>query len=1180
MSETEQVQRNVSTSNPNKRTRRGKKGKYCFKNMLRVIGVNPDGISSKFPSLDYIIKVLGPGIICLQETKVRKIGKLNSENSKKYTIFELVRKHSHGGGLAIMAKPELEPVWIAEGDDQVEVLVVEVRIKELKIRIINAYGPQESDSLERKTMFWSRLQSEVNDAAEAGSAVIIEMDGNLHCGENIISGDPSKINANGKLFSAFLKENSDLFLLNSSEKCEGLITRRRQKDNKLEEAILDYALISSELKPFFRKMEIDEDRKYALTSFLNGKMKKSDHFTLIIDFSINIKKKRPVREEHYNFKCSEGQAKFMEILNTEETLQNCFQNGNNVEDQCEKWFTELNNIFKRSFKKIRYTNKVRETETSLLFKQRAELIQKLKKDPTNESIAAELEDVVAKLTEAVGKENFEHIFNNFKHLDQTSGENFSQGIWSIKKKEFPKKSSSIPAAKVDVNGGLVTDPAELQQLYLDTFTHRLRERPPREEYTELYNMQKRLLEKRMMITKTEKTERWSEDDILEVLKSLKNGKCRDPLGMVNELFKPPVAGADLVRSLCDMMNIIKDKCYVPELLRYKNISAIYKNKGSKSDLNNDRGIFTCTVVNSILQKLLYKDNYDTIDSNLSDSNVGARKRKNIRNHNWIINGIIRDTVNSKSKAVDLAVLDYRQCFDTMSVDITTNDMYEVGVTNDHLNLIYEGDRKSKIAVKTPFGITKRVDLNKVVAQGEINSPLKCSITVDSIASEHVTNLKDHLYHYKDSVPIPPLGMVDDTIGISNCGLDSVLMTAHLNAQTNIKKLQFGEDKCHKLHIGTNTNVCCDNFVDTWLMERKGEDITSIMELVDREGGRHLLETVKSDKYLGDVISSDGKNALNIQERKRRGLVAVNQIGQMLDDLCLGKFHFEAGNILRNSLLLSTLISNSEAWYNLTNKDISELESVDEALLRKILSAHSKTPRELLYLETGNIPIRFIIMARRLNFLWYILNEEEDSLIKRFLEAQLDSPVKGDWVNTVREDLEELKIDLEPRNVTRLSKEVFREIIKESIKDRALHHLKSVQKSHSKARNIKYDKLEMQSYLMSGGSMTIQEKCFAFAARTRMLDLKANFKSSLSDSVCRKCFSEEENQKHLLSCPALRDTSVVTQVDDYESIFGNDRDKISRICRILKSKLVKLKLPSAPPPSAAATLSNLCSGIGK
>ena len=72
----------------------------------------------------------------------------------------------------------------------------------------------------------------------------------------------------------------------------------------------------------------------------------------------------------------------------------------------------------------------------------------------------------------------------------------------------------------------------------------------------------------------------------------------------------------------------------------------------------------------------------------------------------------------------------------MSVDITTNDMYEVGVTNNHLNLIYEGDKRSKIAVKTPFGLTNRINLNKVVAQGEINSPLKCSVTVDSIASNH------------------------------------------------------------------------------------------------------------------------------------------------------------------------------------------------------------------------------------------------------------------------------------------------------------------------------------------------------------------------------------------------------------------------------------------------------------
>ena len=35
--------------------------------------------------------------------------------------------------------------------------------------------------------------------------------------------------------------------------------------------------------------------------------------------------------------------------------------------------------------------------------------------------------------------------------------------------------------------------------------------------------------------------------------------------------------------------------------------------------------------------------------------------------------------------------------------------------------------------------------------------------------------------------IPPLTFVDDTIGVSLCGMDS---TAHLNSQTHIKKLLF------------------------------------------------------------------------------------------------------------------------------------------------------------------------------------------------------------------------------------------------------------------------------------------------------------------------------------------------------------------------------------------------------
>ena len=48
----------------------------------------------------------------------------------------------------------------------------------------------------------------------------------------------------------------------------------------------------------------------------------------------------------------------------------------------------------------------------------------------------------------------------------------------------------------------------------------------------------------------------------------------------------------------------------------------------------------------------------------------------------------------------------------------------------------------------------------------------------------------------------------------------------------------------------------------------------------------------------------------------------------------------------------------------------------------------------------NIPIRFILVSRRLDHLHYILNEDEDSLLRRFFMAQQVSPVRGDWVMKV------------------------------------------------------------------------------------------------------------------------------------------------------------------------------------
>ena len=303
-------------------------------------------------------------------------------------------------------------------------------------------------------------------------------------------------------------------------------------------------IISDTLEPSLESMIIDEMRQYPLTSYLNNNTKHSDHFTEIVDFNIRFKKLPKPRVEHYNFRDKEGIAKFKILLNKEDNLTKCVDYVGNLTEQVDCWFSELENIFRRCFRKVRVGGSVKETEVSKLLKERSELIQDTRKNNGCEKAKVDLENIEAMIASKVAKENYEKIEQNFSKLDQSEGGNCSQGIWDIKAKVFPKSKASIPAAKKDQNNRLVTDPDGLKKLYLETFTHRLRTRPPKESVKETFELQQTLMEKRLAITADKKSPEWTEIEVKDVLKSLKTGKSRDPLGLINEIFRE--GGDDLI----------------------------------------------------------------------------------------------------------------------------------------------------------------------------------------------------------------------------------------------------------------------------------------------------------------------------------------------------------------------------------------------------------------------------------------------------------------------------------------------------------------------------------------------------------------------------------------------------------------------------------------------------------
>ena len=110
-------------------------------------------------------------------------------------------------------------------------------------------------------------------------------------------------------------------------------------------------------------------------------------------------------------------------------------------------------------------------------------------------------------------------------------------------------------------------------------------------------------------------------------------------------------------------------------------------------------------------------------------------------------------------------------------------------------------------------------------------------------------------------------------------------------------------------------------------------------------------------------------------RVAKGTGICNRIITIIEEFHLGTHYFEVAIFLRNCLLVSSMLFNSEAWYNLTKQEVALLETVDLYFLRSIFTTMKTVPKEMLYLETGCVPFGELIRERRLRFLHYLLNKK-------------------------------------------------------------------------------------------------------------------------------------------------------------------------------------------------------------
>ena len=298
----------------------------------------------------------------------------------------------------------------------------------------------------------------------------------------------------------------------------------------------------------------------------------SDHKPLVMDVMLEIPPTKK-KIELLDYKDTNSQMKFHEITCKTNIFSDSIDSMQSVSEQGNSWLRNVKAHCKRAFKTIRIrSQQIKPSKADRLIRQRIILLKK------GDNLQAERLDV--KIANMIFQENKTKALMFKKYMNQGETQPVSE-MWKLKQSIFPKKNPTLPSSKFNRTGKLVSEPRELIKLLAKEYGQvRLRKRPVHPMHTPLRPTRERLLRLKLSISEKRKTPDFKMEDLDMVLKGLKTNKARDTEGLARTIFKTPVIGTNLKKSLLKLFNNMKSKGEIPEFMSRARVATIPK-KGSK-----------------------------------------------------------------------------------------------------------------------------------------------------------------------------------------------------------------------------------------------------------------------------------------------------------------------------------------------------------------------------------------------------------------------------------------------------------------------------------------------------------------------------------------------------------------------------------------------------------------------
>ena len=322
----------------------------------------------------------------------------------------------------------------------------------------------------------------------------------------------------------------------------------------------------------------------------------------------------------------------------------------------------------------------------------------------------------------------------------------------------------------------------------------------------------------------------------------------------DEKYKKCAKNAAIVlQQVLGCMNRILKAEKIPEEFQNGVICPLHKS-GSVLKVSNYRPITLLPVLYKLFTRILTRRIRNEMEMvNGSTSNIQAGNRSNMSCHTQIATliHIIKHAQRNKKKLYMVST-DVRKAFDTVSYQAFSASLESMGFSNGLCRLIDSLQNEFTCTVRTPCGMSEKIQVNRGCKQGCSLSPLRFILVYDMFLRYLEHSGKGYKWeirhegHPTPHVAVPACALADDMIMFSDNAEDFTTITREFDEFLQTVGLSLNSAKCHYTTVGEENPPH---------LSFRNEGGTAVQV-------QHQANT-KPMKYLGYwIVVGDGKSSLS------------------------------------------------------------------------------------------------------------------------------------------------------------------------------------------------------------------------------------------------------------------------------------------------------------------------------